>query len=132
VFFGARLAGSVSQAAQQALAAEVDMWIFTTFGFFSVVQKKPTDEFLTVRARDPKDLDRLRERIPELGPTKLTGSDYACRAQVRRGAFAAGLAKIVHEIDYPNFKDTVEKEMGKERAHIYFDVWMAASKIQHK
>ena len=56
------------------------MWLFTTFGFFSVVQKEPGDDFLTVRARDPKDLDRLRERVPELGPTELKGGDYCCRA----------------------------------------------------
>jgi hypothetical protein len=52
------------------------MWIFTTFGFFSVVQKEPGDEFLTVRARDPKDLDRLRERVPS-GAVKGGAADKA-------------------------------------------------------
>jgi hypothetical protein len=32
------------------------MWIFTTIGFFSIVQKPRTD-FLTVRARVTTDLD---------------------------------------------------------------------------
>jgi hypothetical protein len=49
---------------------------------------------------------------------------------VPRGAFAAGLAKIVREIDYPNFKDAAEKVMGKEPADIYFGVWTTASRIQ--
>jgi hypothetical protein len=106
------------------------MWIFTTFDFFSVVQKKPSDEFLTVRARDPEDLDRLRKCVPELGPTKLEGGDYCCRARMSRAAFAAGLATIAAGIKYPNFKDAVRESMGSQRASIYHDVWTAAYQIQ--
>jgi hypothetical protein len=106
------------------------MWIFTTFGFFSVVQKKPQDDFLTVRARDPKDLDRLRKNIPTLGPTELKGGDYCCRAKVSRAAFAAGLATIASEISYDNFKNAVHKTMGSRRSRIYHDVWTAALQIQ--
>ena len=92
--------------------------------------KKPSDEFLTVRARDPEDLNRLRERLPELGPTKLEGGDYCCRARVPRAAFAAGLATIASEIDYDNFKNAVQKSMGSQRARIYHEVWTAAYQIQ--
>jgi hypothetical protein len=106
------------------------MWIFTTFGFFSVVQKKPSDEFLTVRARDPEDLDRLRQHLPELGPTRLEGGDYCCRARVPRAAFATGLAMIAAEINYDNFKEAVHESMGSQRARIYHDVWAAAHQIQ--
>lgn len=38
------------------------MWIFTTVGFFSVVQK-PGEEGVQVRARAAEDLDRLRANI---------------------------------------------------------------------
>ena len=106
------------------------MWIFTTFGFFSVVQKQPGDKFPTVRARDPEDLNRLRERLPELGPTQLEGGDYCCRAKVPRAAFAAGMATIASGINYDNFKDAVEESMGRHRASIYHDVWTAAYQIQ--
>jgi hypothetical protein len=106
------------------------MWIFTTFGFFSVVQKKPSDKFLTVRARDPEDLGRLRQHLPDLGPTRLEGGDYCCRATVPRAAFAAGLAMIAAEINYDNFKDAVQKSMGSKRASICHDVWAAAYQIQ--
>jgi len=45
------------------------MWLFTNFGFFSVVQK-PGDSLLTIRARAAFDLDRLRdEYLPTLSPT---------------------------------------------------------------
>jgi hypothetical protein len=112
--------------------SEVPMWIFTTFGFYSVVQKEPSDAFLTVRARDPKDLDRLRERVPDLGPTELKGGDYCCRARVSRPAFANGLAIIASEIHYGNFKNAVQKSMGSHRAGIYHDIWTAAYEIQRR
>jgi hypothetical protein len=102
------------------------MWIFTTFGFFSVVQKKPADNFLTVRARDPKDLDSLREHVPALGPTELAGGDYCCRAKIGRRELAEGIAKVAKEIHYDNFKDAVAGSMGAERASIYHDAWNAA------
>ncbi|MGY2253445.1 MULTISPECIES: hypothetical protein [Pseudomonas] len=35
------------------------MWLFTNFGFFSVVQKDASDD-LTIRSRTKSDLDRLR------------------------------------------------------------------------
>lgn len=61
------------------------MWLFTTFGFFSVV-RKPGEPILAMRARARDDLDRLRERcLPELGPTIAGGgTDYPCRAVVRQ------------------------------------------------
>ena len=45
------------------------MWLFTRFGFFSIV-RKPGDDNLTVRARVAADLDALREQyLPELSAT---------------------------------------------------------------
>ena len=52
------------------------MWLFTNFGFFSVVQKTGTKN-LTIRARVKADLDTLRNLyLPELGLTRgKAGSD---------------------------------------------------------
>jgi hypothetical protein len=54
------------------------MWLFTTIGFFSVVQKKRSDKFLTVRARVASDLDNLRRHyMQNLSPTITGGgTDY--------------------------------------------------------
>ncbi len=107
------------------------MWLFTTFGFFSVVQKK-AGETLTVRARDRADLDRLRARLlPELGPTEeWTGTDYAFRATAPREAVARAMAKLVDELDYRNFKNAVAAELGPGRADLYHDVWDVMMRLQ--
>ena len=62
------------------------MWLFTTVGFFSVVQKPGTDK-LTVRARVAPDLDRLRRatcrsyhrRQKKLARIILFGQRYVTR-----------------------------------------------------
>ncbi|WP_203467598.1 NUDIX domain-containing protein [Dechloromonas sp. TW-R-39-2] len=102
------------------------MWLFTTIGFFSAVQKPGTD-FITIRARVRNDLDNLREKyLPDLSPTiAKAGTDYPWRATVSHVKFAEALSKIALDIDYDNFKDAVAKHQGKSRAHRYGKVWSA-------
>jgi hypothetical protein len=99
------------------------MWIFTTIGFFSVVQK-PGQEHLTVRARVKEDLDALRQKLPELGPTRATPErDYAYRATVAHADLARALAGLASDIDYDNFKSEVADVQGIDRELVYSRVW---------
>jgi hypothetical protein len=84
------------------------MWLMTTIGFFSIV-RKPGDAELTVRARAQGDLEALRkEYLPGLGPIRAGGgTDYPYRARIAADALAAAVARMVADIDYPNFKDSV-------------------------
>ena len=106
------------------------MWVFSTIGFFSVVQK-PGDSDLTVRARSAGDLDRLREKyLPDLSPTSATPkADYAFRARVPHSSFGRALAVMAADIRYPNFKDEVARTQGSGRAGVYAAVWEAARHI---
>lgn len=107
------------------------MWIFTNFGFFSVVQKGGDDD-LTVRVRVGSDLDRLREQyLPELGPTvEGSGTDYRYRATVPSKSLGAALAAIVRGIDYSNFKDSVAHELGHRRADVMHGIWREALRLE--
>lgn len=101
------------------------MWLQTTIGFFSVVEK-PEDRgkgMLTVRSRSREDLEflaRCFEKTPE-----ITGkvSDYPFRIRVPREELAVVMAELVRNIDYPNFKSEVAKRQGSQRAHVYANVW---------
>jgi len=101
------------------------MWIFTTVAFFSVVQKKPEDSFLTVRVRVASDLDSLRAQfMPQLSATiKGGGTDYPFRATISHRDFAAGLSKMGGAIHYNNFKTEVGRRMGRRREQAYHKVW---------
>ncbi|RRR70000.1 MAG: hypothetical protein EI684_14160 [Candidatus Viridilinea halotolerans] len=111
------------------------MWIYTTVGFFSVVQKKgQADDLLMVRGRFRGDLEALREAyLPELGAvTEYGGTDYAFRAPVTKVAFTRAMARIVADMTYDNFKNEVSRQQGPERARIYHDVWDVMFREQNR
>jgi hypothetical protein len=100
------------------------MWLFTTAGFFSVVEHKDDANTLLVRARVQGDLENLRRVMPELGTIQETpDADYAYRATIGRAAFARGMGQVVMQLDYPNFKNAVLQAEGWEREHAYMGVW---------
>ena len=115
------------------------MWIFTKFGFFSVVREKDNSMTpfrsvcLVVRARDSVDLDRLRkEYMPALSKTvESVSRDYRYRAWIGYQDFKAGLAKIVEDIDYNNFKGEVAKT-DPARAKLYENIWRIGLGIEKK
>lgn len=111
------------------------MWLLTTFGFFSIVQKTKDrgTEVLTVRARVRADLEKLRDRyLPGLGEIVSSPEhDYAFRALVDRQELAGAIGRILMDIDYPNFKSAVAQEAGYAREQVYDDVWEALLALQY-
>ena len=111
------------------------MWILTTSGFYSIVEK-PEDKgtpFLTVRARVRADLVRLLNGVPERRRPKILKddvADYMFRARVRRGVVANLLHEAVEGISYPNFKDRIKAVQGAERARFYERVWTVLVGLQ--
>ena len=102
------------------------MWLFTPFGFYSVVRKTPGPQ-LTIRGRTRGDLVRLRARyLPTATePQAHGGTDYPWRMRCDDQALAAAMPQIVLDITYANFKDAVAQELGSARAHRYHTVWHA-------
>lgn len=103
------------------------MWIITTFGFFSIVEKPRDRErgTLTVRSRSRQDLEDLkRTYLPELGDVvESTSADYRFRAQAARRAVVDAIARAVADIDYDNFKAAVGRAQGQARERVYHRVW---------
>ena len=108
------------------------MWLFTNFGFYSVVQKSGED-CLTVRSRVREDLDRLRDNaLPSLGETlDRVGTDYPFRAQVSHEDFGEALKKIALNLDYSNFKNAVNHELGARRADVRHNVWSELLELEN-
>jgi hypothetical protein len=110
------------------------MWLQTTCGFFSIVEK-PEDRgagTLTVRARVEKDLEDLKAQyMPELTPINTSGdTDYRYRAKGPKAAVSAGIGRAVAGIDYSNFKNAVASRQGQARAAVYHEVWDTLLELQ--
>ena len=96
------------------------MWIMTTFGFFSIVQK-PGDRDLTIRARAEGDLEQLRTKyLPSMGEIlKGGGTNYQYRARATHQALGQALMAAAQDIEYGDFGAAVAECQGRERAAIY-------------
>lgn len=112
------------------------MWLITTVGFFSVVQK-PEDveaKTLTVRARVREDLEALKAKyLPELGAIQESATnDYRYRASATQAAVARAMAQMIEHLDYSNFKNAVAQHQGRSRSTLYHDVWATLLPLQHQ
>ncbi|NQW63875.1 MAG: hypothetical protein HQ461_13670 [Deltaproteobacteria bacterium] len=108
------------------------MWIQTTIGFFSIVQK-PEDvagDTLTIRARSRDHIEALKlAYLQESGPIQVGGfTDYPYRIVAPRHAVEDAMTMIVAAIDYRNFKDAVG-EHDPLAEEVYHEVWEVLQKL---
>jgi hypothetical protein len=110
------------------------VWLFTTFGFFSVTQMQSKPEVLQVRARVRGDLDLLRTKyLPELSETiELKGRDYPYRGYTDRACLSAAMVAAIHDLTYSNFKNEVERVQGLPREKLYARVWSVMYQAESK
>ena len=121
------------------------MWLFTRYGFFSVVQARrvengkvvvePDPETLMVRARRREHLDALLERFDSLADLEITespGTDYRYRMIVPRSVWRMIVDGLVSDIDYTNFKSACGKTKPDDRDYVsaLHDVWQVCYGMQ--
>ena len=101
------------------------MWLMTTFGFFSIIQRKPDDALLTIRGSARGDLETLRGRyLTSLGDIEEDPeTDHKFRAQASREAVAQALSRIAMEIDYASFTEKRKELQGSRAARIQGGLW---------
>ena len=101
------------------------MWIMMNNSYLSIVSKDCGPTELLVRARRAGDIERV---FPNAEVTRHTNSDYLYRAVLPRDAVKQALAAMIDQIDYPNFKDSVE---DRSLHAAYVGVWCAMAGLQH-
>lgn len=104
------------------------MWIFRNDAMLSVVQDRDNKDRLLVRARKDGDIETV---FPNADTFTDAGADYRFRAWIPREEVAKAVYESVMNIDYGNFKDSINK-LDKDRKYAYMDVWTAMYKLQEK
>jgi hypothetical protein len=106
------------------------LWIFTTYGFFSLTQSTFQPGFIQIRARDDRDLEELREKHGLRGKIIETrNSDYAWRILVRPATAARILSEETLSIDYSNFKNATTE---RQHSRPLMQVWSAMMQVQNR
>lgn len=111
------------------------MWLFTPFGFFSIVAHPDNPDTLIVRARARADLVQFAGRLSlyeEEQPAIIATADrdYAYRMFVPREDVRALVDHFIEDdLTYNNFKGEVAKT-DMARAHLYHDVWEVMHRLQ--
>lgn len=112
------------------------MWVFTNFGFYSVVQHNKKPNNFLIRARSKDDLIRLilsYGEILNLSAKDIIvndSADYRYRVEVDKSAWSNVISKISEDIDYYNFKDSVKDNLGSYRANLCHQVWDVMYELQ--
>ncbi len=102
------------------------MWIFLNNAFLSIVADKNRGDKLLVRARVKGDIDRV---FPTAEVIEGAGTDYLYRAWIDREAVAKVLYQQAQQIDYGNFKSSVQED---DRHDAYMAVWYAMNRYQQR
>ena len=100
------------------------MWLFKNRSFVSIVQNRDDPETLLVRARVA---GHIQQAFPEAKVFTDPNADYLYRAFIGRKAVAQAVAASIEDIDYDNFKDSVDDD----QLHVaYMKVWSTMEKLQ--
>lgn len=100
------------------------MWVFLNDAFLSIVAHRDRPGQLLVRARHAGDIEAV---FPNAEVTKTPRADYRYRATLPAGDVSEVLAERVMDIDYPNFKNSVQEP---DRHIFYADVWSVMRDFQ--
>jgi hypothetical protein len=103
------------------------MWLFTSSGFISIVEKDA--DHLAVRARDALSLSSLVQSYGvEIRSTPT--ADYPYRIFITKDQIKNWLSNQPGQIDYKNFKSEVSITRGKNFANALLKVWSAMHAIE--
>jgi hypothetical protein len=100
------------------------MWIMLSDCFYSIVAKDCGPNELLIRARRKGDIEKC---FPDAKVIMNTSGDYLYRAIAPRDEVAAAIGAKIRDIDYPNFKDSVQDQALHDA---YVAVWFEMAELQ--
>ena len=99
------------------------MWLCMNSAFLSIVFKDCAKDELLVRARREGDIQKV---FPDAEVIMTTHTDYLYRAVISRNEVATAMAAQIQDIDYGNFKSSVNDDMLHQT---YLKVWDAMAAL---
>ncbi|MBT3651748.1 MAG: hypothetical protein HN541_00375 [Euryarchaeota archaeon] len=101
------------------------MWIFLSNGFVSITRHNSHKDFLHVRARNPQHLLNI---WPDCEVQITPHADYTARTSLPELVVVHTIMNYMKEIDYSNFKNTIDDHQYKTMAMRVWDQHFAYGK----
>jgi len=117
------------------------LWIFTTRGFFSIVEHKKDPNRVVIRARIRKDIDNIKMLFEELGlrvsdVVENVSFDYRYRVFASRPDWASVITQLITDMGYTNFKNAVHEadspKVRDKRHEAYLNIWAIMHELQFR
>jgi hypothetical protein len=109
------------------------MWIFTSKGFFSIVENKFNPDLLHVRARVREDFLNFLDLLPgdkDTYPIEETpNADYGFRLDAPKEEVVKVIQQLTADIDYTNFKSSIHGDSIRDAA--YMQLWAVMKGLQN-
>jgi hypothetical protein len=102
------------------------MWIFTKYGFFSVVKSNESND-LMIRSRNKKHLENLKNKFDKLQNFEILrtkDADYRYRIIISKEIWSNIMSELSENIDYSNFKNKVYETLKDKNLNFSLgDIW---------
>jgi hypothetical protein len=117
------------------------LWVFTTKGFFSIVEHKKDPDRVVIRARISKDIEKIKTLFEELGlevsdVVENLSFDYRYRISASRIDWASVMSRLITDMGYTNFKNALYEadspEIRDKRHEAYLAIWAIMQKLQFR
>lgn len=102
------------------------MWIFTPFGFLSIVDKGGDGTTLLVRGRRKGEIEAI---FPEAQVETSPRNDYLYRARISRERVAEAVTEMIRNTTYSNFKAAIPDAAYH---HACMEVWEVMHRYQSR
>ncbi len=111
------------------------MWIFTKYGFYSIVQDNNDKNLFKVRARKKEDLEELQKKVDGISLFKIhkdERADYRFRIFITSEKLVEIMVMFSTSIDYSNFKDSIYRNKAqKDKLDSYHQIWEVMYEYQN-
>lgn len=103
------------------------MWLFTKYGFYSIVQDEKDKNIFKVRARKKGDLQELKSNLKDVSDCSIhqdLKADYRFRIFINSKQFQSLMIHFTNSLDYTDFKNSIyENKSQKDKLDSYHKVW---------
>lgn len=109
------------------------MWIFTKYGYFSIVKDQRNSEHYQIRSRTLNDIKNVVKLLELTDKYIITTSnaDYLYRIVIDKSDYKSFMDQITESVNYTNFKDMTHNTLDQiDKSELLLEIWCIMKEYQ--